>query len=122
MNRIFAIAATLICLSAGKVLAQDDSTRYIFGLPVSEDDTARQFPVRDLAPKNTRTPVNASALPQSLLEILDREPQYEGWRDSTVYFDKNTGLYLVPVRYEQDVRIFGLNENGRPVTYDDVSR
>lgn len=122
MNRIAAIATIIVCLLAGSALAQDDSTRYIFGLPVSEDDTARQFPANDKRPHNRLTPVDISALPKSLRNVLENEAQYKGWRDSTIYFQRNTGLYLVPIKYDEGVKVYGLSENGDPVTYDDVAR
>lgn len=103
------------------VFSQADSTRYINGLPVSEDDTVQQFPQADLGPKNKLTAVPVNKLPSRLLEVLESEDQYKGWQDSTIYFEKNTGLYLVPVKYKEGVKIFGLSENGDPVTFDEIT-
>jgi hypothetical protein len=105
-----------------ETVAQEDSTRYINGLPVSEDDTARQFlENRDLEPLNRLAPVPVSQLPEKLLDELDAKEQYKGWRDTTVYFDRNTEIYHVPVRYAEGVKIFGMRENGDPVTFREVS-
>lgn len=101
---------------------QDDSTRYIHGLPVSEDDTARQFPPRDLQPQNKILPMPPYRLPEEVQEALKTEEQYKGWRDTVIYFQENTGLYLVPIKYSEGVKIFGLNENGNAVTYDEVRK
>lgn len=103
-------------------LSQDDSTRYINGLPVTEDDTVAQFPPTDLSPKTNLLPVPADALPPALVRTLNQEKQYRGWNDTTVYFNSNTKLYLVHVKTDEGVKIFGLNERGRPVTFDQVDR
>lgn len=122
MRRSIVITAAIIWLISAKTFAQNDSTRYINGLPVSEDDTARQFLDKtDLEPKNSLGPVSISQLPQKLRDALEKGDQYDGWKDSTIYFEKNTGLYHVPVKYSEGVKIFGLNENGDPVTFREVS-
>lgn len=119
MKPFFIIA--FLCLSAFAVTAQGDSTRYIFGLPVTEDDTATEFPQRDLDPANRYTPVAADQLPSDLREALETGEQYAGWKDSTIYYQKNTGLYMVPIRYEGGVKLFGLTEKGHPVTYNEIT-
>ena len=115
------VLATVTWLCAVNVFAQDDSTRYIFGLPVNDDDSVGRFPDSDRAPVNVIIPVAAHELPGSLREVLEAEDQYEGWQDSTVYLQKNTGIYLVPIRNDKRVKIFGLNEKGDPVTYDETA-
>src|SRR5688500_14868638 len=99
-----------ILMSATQLLAQDDSTVYRFGLPITEDDTTTQFPPADMEPANKLVVVPMNDLPKKLLRTLNREEQYAGWRDTSVYFEKNTGLYHVPVKHEDGVRVFGLNE------------
>ena len=108
-------------LASAPLFAQNDSTIYRFGLPITEDDTAEQFLQSDRIPRNEWRAVPLRELPEKVLEAITEEDQYEGWRDSTVYFEKNTGLYLVPVQREDGVRIYGLNENGNPVTFDMIS-
>jgi hypothetical protein len=123
MHRMILIIAAIITLSAGNVFSQDDSARYIFGIPVrSDDDTARSFPARDYVPPKKIKPVGVAALPAEVREALETEEQYTGWQDSTVYLDLNTGLYIVPIKHRTGVKIFGLNKKGEPVTYDEVSR
>lgn len=109
-------------LFAMDAFAQEDSTRYINGLPVSEDDTARQFlQNRDLEPKDRLVIVPLDRLPEKLMDELDSEDLYQGWRDTAVYFDSNTKIYHVPVKYAEGVKIFGMRENGDPVTFREVS-
>lgn len=101
--------------------AQGDSTVYRFGLPVSDDDTARQFLQRDMEPRNELTAVPVKNLPREVLEALDSEDQFEGWRDSIVYYQENTGRYVVPVKADDGIRIYGVNKNGKAVTFDMIS-
>ena len=122
MKRTICIAAALLLLAVFPVFGQDDSTRYIHGLPVSDDDTVRNFPQRDRQPDNRHRALSVRELPSELRKVLDEEPQYEGWRDSTVYLEVNTDLYIVPVKYDGGIKIFGLKENGNPVTYSEVSQ
>lgn len=122
MMRLGFYLMIFLVIGAAAVHGQEpDSTRYINGLPVSEDDTVQRFPQQDLEPKNVVTPVPSNALPGKVLRALDKERQYQGWRDTIVYHENNTGLYLVPVKTAEGVRIFGLNEDGNAVTFDEVS-
>lgn len=120
MRRILLFATLLpLCVIAAR--GQDDSLRYINGLPIPEEDSASEVPVADQPPYNKLVAVNATTLPGGVREALDNDRHYEGWRDTIVYFDKNTGLYLVPVRRPDGIRIYGLNKNGKPATFREVT-
>lgn len=121
MKRTICIAAALLLLGVFPVFGQD-STRYIHGLPVSDDDTVRNFPQTDRQPDNKYRALAVKDLPSRLRKTLDEEPQYEGWRDSTVYLEINTDLYIVPVKYDGGIKVFGLKEDGNAVTYSEVSQ
>ena len=116
MRKMILMTAAFILLAISAAFSQDDTTQFINGLPVTEDDTARAVPP-DLGPKNRVTAVPEQNIPAGLLKVLREDEQYQGWQDTTVYFEQNTGLYLVPVKYEKGVKIFGLTKNGNPVTY-----
>jgi hypothetical protein len=118
-TRLLLIAA--FTLFAVELVAQNDSTEYRFGLPVGEDDTTSNFPPGDIAPENRMIAVPVNQLPEKVLKALTSEEQYDGWRDTTVYLEKNTGLYHVPVKTQDGIRIFGLNKDGHPVTFDVVT-
>ncbi len=122
MNTIRLIIAAFLSLSAIAVYSQADSTRYINGLPVPENDTVTNSSPPDLPPANRMVPMEVNQLPAGVLEALQREEQYEGWQDTTIYHDTNAGLYLVPLRYKDGIKIFGLNDKGDPLTYNEVIR
>ena len=122
MKNKLIILASITLLAGFSAFSQADSTRYINGLPVSDDDTVQQFPQNDLAPAKKITPVEVKNLPAKLREALEQGAQYEGWKDSTVYFDNNTQQYIVPVKYEGGVKIFGVDKDGNPVRYSEVDK
>ena len=103
------------------VNAQNDSTRYINGLPVTNDDTVEQFIENDLGVKDKIRAISTSELPRKVLKALKKGDQYDGWEDSVIYFDENTRLFMVPVKYEEGIKIFGINEDGHSVTFDEVT-
>lgn len=121
MLRIWVIAVFIVAVQSA-VYAQRDSTRYIFGLPVSEDDTAGQFIEGDIGPKNKLQIVTTNELPAELREVLDKEVQFRGWQDTLIYYNRKTELFVVPLRQGETIKIYGLNENGKPVTYDEESK
>jgi hypothetical protein len=121
MQKIILSIAAFILLGSLPLFSQADSTKYINGLPVSEDDTARFDPDLDLEPHNRVVRVPADRLPEKLREVLEEEAIYRGWQDTIVYYQKNTGLYIVPIRYREGIKIFGVTENGKPVTFSEVN-
>jgi hypothetical protein len=120
--RVLISALTLFVFAAvSPAASQDDSTQYILGIPVSEDDTVENFPGRDLPPGQNHVRVPSEKLPEHLQKVLKNKSIYKGWHLSPVYLDKNTNLYLITIRGKDAVRVFGLDEYGKPVTYDEVS-
>lgn len=115
------LIAALIVTSTTLWAQESDSTVYRFGLPVSNDDTTRQFLQDDRIPRNEWKAVPVDDLPSEVLEAITEGDQYKGWRDSTVYYEENTGHYIVPVEAEDGLRIYGLSEDGEPVTFDMIS-
>jgi hypothetical protein len=97
-----------------------DSTEYVFGLPVTNDDTtSRRFP--DQPPKDVLEKVWDVDIPKRLHKALDQENLFKGWRKYGVYRDKNTGLYIIYIRDRNSTQVYGLNDKGKPVTYNEVT-
>jgi hypothetical protein len=99
-----------------------DSTTYVHGLPVDEDDTVATFPQTDFYPNENVVKVSYETLSKKFKKGVSKIDQFAGWEKSPIYFDKNTNRYLIEMREGNDIKIYGFNENGRPVTYDEVSR
>lgn len=109
-------------LTVSELLAQTDSTTFKHGLPVDEDDTVAVFPQTDLFPPENVVLLSPSQIPKKVKKALQKGDQYSGWERGAVYLDKNTNLFLVEIKQGNSSRIFGLDDSGRPVTYDEVSR
>lgn len=119
------ILITLIFFSAGVVQAQaqnDSTTQYIQGIPVTDDDTVQNFPREDVYPINKLIVIPDDQLPGKLRKALNKDSQYEGWNKMPVYFDKNTSLYIVQVGEGLDVKRYGFNKNGKPVTFSEYTK
>jgi hypothetical protein len=99
------------------VQAQNDSTVYIHGLPVSGDDTVQHFPKNDLPPNNNIVIIPENQLPSSLLKALNKDKRYSGWKAFPVYYNTSTEVYNVTVKNAADTTYYGFNSNGKPVTY-----
>jgi hypothetical protein len=102
--------------------AQTDSTIYQNGLPVSSDDSVRNFPSDDYYPRNAEIRVRNVELPQSLLKALNDDSLYRGWQKLPVLYNKNTKIYTVRVITKTDTAYYGFNDRGKPVTYGKKGR
>lgn len=119
MDKVILIIAALLLFGSGSLMGQADSTKYINGMPVSQDDTATHVKQMDVEPYNRHIAVAPGDLPKKLLRTLNEE-KYRGWQDTVIYYQKNTGIYIVPVKYSEGVKIFGLTERGEPVSFSEV--
>jgi hypothetical protein len=113
---ILLVPSLFACMSA---LAQGDSaTHYVHGLPVSEDDTVQNFPVNDYPPFNKVVTIPHQLLPEKILKSLRTKSEFKGWEQLPVLKEVNTGIYRIRIAHENDTTHFGLNENGKVVTYE----
>lgn len=113
------LLTSFIILNSFLTQAQEDSIQLIYGLPITGDDTADDQ--RSRLHNNVRRVVALplQELPDDLVRTLDGNDIYSGWRDTVVYLDETSKLYIVPVRYEGGIRTFRMNARGRPVAFDD---
>lgn len=99
----------------------NDSTQYIFGLPVTEDDTARAFPQRDIYPYDKKIRVQPGNLPEKLLKSLEENNIYRNWNREPVYHDRNADLFIITIRQDSVMKIFRMTREGKAVSYDERS-
>ena len=116
----------ITCLSvffAFHVHAQSDafdSTEYVFGLPVTNDDTVYRRPA-DHAPKDILVRIPNSDLPKQLRATLNEDEIFKGWEQRGVFRDKNTDLFIVYIKKNDGTRMYGLNRKGKVVTFNEYS-
>jgi hypothetical protein len=118
------LAVLLFCMSAGlsKSFGQTDSTVFHQGLPVSHDDTVRNFPHYDYYPQTRMIIVPYEQLPGKLQRTLKTKDMYKGWDQFPVYYNKNTDLYDIRFMEGNDTTVIGMNKSGKPVTYGKRSK
>lgn len=95
-----------------------DSTIYYNGIPIYED-SVQNSPQQDLAPYDRYVAVPNDRLPKALKRQLTKHDRFNGWNQFPVLLDTNTDVYLIRVRNHHIIRMFGLDAEGRPVTYDE---
>jgi hypothetical protein len=112
---------SVIVLCVGTLaIGQPDSTLYSNGIPMVDEDSVENIIPPDQDPKKQRVRVPEEKIPARVSKVL-RSDNYKGWEKTGLYLDKNTRLYIVTVPYADGFRIFGLDQYGKPVTYDEVS-
>jgi len=117
--RLVSVIIVLLIFPAA-VFAQDDSIQYRFGLPLPGEDSIVDSSEPDRPPYRRIEALRYEELPEDLVRALDKQAIYEGWRDTLIYFDPASKLYIVPVPYANGIRIFRMNARGKPVAFDDV--
>ena len=111
---------SLVALSTATAFAQSDTTEFVYGIPVTEEDSVENIPFPDLEPVDNYRKLSKSDLPSGLSNSLDRKEEFKGWEKRGVYLDRNTGLYIVTIPFGDAFRIFGLDKDGKGVTYKEV--
>lgn len=97
-----------------------DSTRYVFGLPITEEGDS--VPAGDAGPPDVYIVIPTSQIPKKLLKALNKDELYHGWEKLPIYQQKNTKHYIVRIADRNTVRSYGFNEDGNVVTYDEFTR
>jgi hypothetical protein len=116
------ITAIILFLGAASARGQDDDTiKYVHGLPVTGEDTLQQVPPDDVAPVDSIVQLSAEQIPRELFRELNENPLYKGWQNHTLQIDKNTGLYWLHIRDRETVRSYGFNRDGKPVSVREKS-
>jgi hypothetical protein len=117
-----ALLPVLLTALSPAVKGQQDSTVYLQGLPVSEDDTVQNFPHYDYFPKQDSEIIRYDLLPPKLQRQLKHNVNYKGWDQFPIYFNRHTDIYTIRIKEGGDTTVIGLNKNGKPVTFGENSR
>ena len=62
--------------------------------------------------------VSTKEIPAKLQKTLNENELYKDWQDSPLYFDKNTNLYNLYIKKDSTIVVYGLNKQGKAVTYN----
>jgi hypothetical protein len=115
----FSLVSMMVAGIVVAASAQHDSTQYVYGIPVTGNDTTEHVALPDLEPRDNYRRIENIDLPAGLGREL-KDPLYKGWEKKGVFLDVNTKLYIVRVPTPNGYRVFGLDSNGKGVTYHEV--
>ena len=62
--------------------------------------------------------ISTAEVPSKLQKTLNGNALYKGWKNSPLYFDKNTNLYTLFMKKDSTVVMYGFNPHGKSVSYD----
>lgn len=110
------VTVALIFLFQVASAQDDDTVRYIHGLPVTGEDTLSQRDTVDQLPRDILIPVPANEIPRHLQKTL-KDDQYEGWENSGVLLQRNTGLYVVRIAAGETTTTYLFTRKGRVVSF-----
>lgn len=86
--------------------------------PAGQDQQYWKEIPKDLPPKRDLALVSKDTIPTRLRRTLNGSELYEGWENLPIYIDRNTSLYMLYLKKDRTISIYGFNENGKPITYD----
>lgn len=83
-------------------------------LPQGEYGTQRDV---DSEVKEDRVEVPSTDIPESVVNTLENDSLYDGWKGGKVYLEKNTNEYILHLADEnQGTKTFRFDNNGNPVS------
>jgi hypothetical protein len=94
----------------------DDTIRYVHGLPETGEDT---LGTSKTPPSHNLVPVSVQQVPPALHETLDSDRLFLNWRNEEILFDKNTGLYWIRFHRAGVIRSYGIARNGTVVRVEE---
>lgn len=114
---------TTLVLVASTVIAQDDdSIRFVQGVPMVGEDSAQTVPQGDSAPYDNVESLAPGKLPAAVQKALNESELFSGWRSKArVEFDNNTKMYWIHFSASGKVRSYAFNSKGDPVSVREKS-
>ena len=77
---------------------------------------------KDLPPFQEMILMSKDTIPTRLRKTLQDNPLYSGWEGAPLYFDKNTDLYMLYMKNEKAITVYGFSEKGKAITYNSYSK
>jgi len=72
---------------------------------------------KDIGPPKDSVLVMSKQVPRRVRKTLNGNDIYEGWEDGEIYLNHNTGLYMLYLTRGDLVNKFGLDADGRQMTF-----
>jgi hypothetical protein len=120
MKRLLLI---LFLFSGGYLYAQTDSAVVVRDtintrrtMPDPQSVYNSELP-KDVGPAKDSVLVTDKQVPRRVRKTLNGKDIYDGWQDGEIYLNRNTGLYMLYITRGALVNKFGLDADGRQVTF-----
>lgn len=120
MKRLLPI---LFLFSCGYLYAQTDSAVVVRDtvnvrrdIPDPQSVYNSEIP-KDIGPPKDSVLVTGKQIPRRVRKALNGNDIYDGWENGEIYLNRNTGLYMLYLTRDNEVAKFGLDEEGRQVTF-----
>lgn len=68
--------------------------------------------------KEDRVSVKQEDLPSAMMDLMDRDDKYSGWRSGTFFFEKNTDQFLIHIIQDNATETFRFDREGNPLMSD----
>lgn len=72
---------------------------------------------KDIGPPKDSVLVTGKQVPRRVRKALNGKDIYKGWQDGEIYLNRNTGLYMLYLTRDGLINKFGLDEDGKQVTF-----
>jgi hypothetical protein len=72
---------------------------------------------KDIGPPKDSVLVTGKQVPRRVRKALNENEIYDGWQDGEIYLNRNTGLYMLYLTRGNLINKFGLDVDGKQVTY-----
>lgn len=120
MKRLLLILFLLPC---GGLYAQTDSAvvvrdtiRTRRDIPDPNSVYNSELP-KDIGPPKDSVLVTGKQVPRRVRKALQERDIYDGWQDGELYLNHNTGLYMLYITRDGLINKFGLDAEGKQVTF-----
>ncbi len=115
----------LICLFLVSIVSEaqeDDTIRFIQGLPEAGTDSSLYDDAGfDNPPPHFRK-VTINDIPAELVNELENNELFSGWRRRIIWQDQKSGLYWIHFADDSVVRSYGFTEEGNTVSVKEKSK
>lgn len=111
----FCFVACLCFLTVDSAAQDDDTIRYVEGLPITGEDTVTSDQ-KKTGPSNNHVTITREQVPPGLLKTLAENTLFINWESEEILFDRNTDLYWIHFQDSAAIRSYAFAEDGAIVS------